>query len=366
MLREQYDVGFLVIADENFGSNKTLTRELVDRLGETGIVWTAHGVRARTVDKEALTHWAANGCRSIFFGIESGSQRMLDVMEKNTSVQVNVDAVRWTQEAGLFTILQFVIGMPGESDETVQETVEFLRKCEPHLQADGRLPSALLSINYAQALPGTPLYEYARQRGFIGGQLDDEEDYLTLISDLDASDFDHFINYGEHPLLKVKSWRPWLIHELNAAHIQRLYGLRLSLPRVVWHLIKRSVQHAFGRSSASVGAGSPLDAVLSLNAEGYEEAGDYFNFRRVPLLPIFNNPLTGRFSYMALAIAVAVKTAGYPWKVATLVSRHVGWSVWQWFSTTEQPSKSLREVVADGVVPSDSASKNMVPLRLGR
>ena len=90
-------------------------------------------------------------------------------MEKNATVEENINALKWTREAGLGTIIQLVLGMPGESDETIRETIEFLKKVSPHQTWwEGSAPSELISINYAQALPGTPLYEYARGRGFVG------------------------------------------------------------------------------------------------------------------------------------------------------------------------------------------------------
>ena len=89
-------------------------------------------MRTRTVRKESLQHWKANGCIAVNYGIESGSEKMLKVMEKNATVEENINALKWTHEAGLGTIIQLVLGMPGESDETIRETIEFLKKVAPY------------------------------------------------------------------------------------------------------------------------------------------------------------------------------------------------------------------------------------------
>ena len=196
MLKEKYNVKYLSIGDENFGSYKDETIKLVKAIKSLGFMWRASGVRAHTVDLDILKLWKENGCMNVLYGIESGSPTMLKVMEKKISLEQNIKALKATYEAGLSTCIQLVIGMPGETDETIEETIDFLLQTLPYYSDVFRNRIVLmLSTNYAQALPGTPLYEYAREHGFIGKDLDSEEDYLLKISDTDAYDNDHFINY---------------------------------------------------------------------------------------------------------------------------------------------------------------------------
>ena len=81
-LRKKYGVNFIYVGDENFGSYKDSTKDLVALMGKHGFKWSAAGVRAHTVDYEMLKFWKDNGCESILYGIESGSHKMLKVMEK--------------------------------------------------------------------------------------------------------------------------------------------------------------------------------------------------------------------------------------------------------------------------------------------
>ena len=111
--------------------------------------------------------------------------------------------MRWTIEAGLATVVQLVIGMPGETSETIRETIEFC-KYAMTLHPDQNPNDN--SINYAQALPGTDLYEYGRHKGLIGTDLDGEEEYLLSISDRDAHDEFVTLNFTERPVLGFGLW----------------------------------------------------------------------------------------------------------------------------------------------------------------
>jgi hypothetical protein len=106
-------------------------------------------------------------------------------------------------ENNFFTVVQLVIGMPGETPETIEETSRFTSYVvEQSPEVD---PNAL-SINFAQALPGTPLYEAGRRKGIIGQTLDDEEKYLIEISDRDARDGETYINLTDYPKLYLEKW----------------------------------------------------------------------------------------------------------------------------------------------------------------
>ena len=81
-----------------------------------------------------------------------------------------------------------------------------------------------LSINYAQALPGTPLYEFARSKGMIGRSLEAEEAYLLSISDRDAHDEYSALNFTDYPKLICETWRPLITIE-NNYHYVETFGL---------------------------------------------------------------------------------------------------------------------------------------------
>lgn len=370
-LIDRYNVTFVDISDENFGSDAKTAREIAACLGELGMSWRAAGVRARTVTKESLNFWKANGCTGVFFGIESGSQAILDIMEKGATVQQNVDAIRNTFDAGLGTILQLVLGMPGETDETVSETIGFLKQVSEYLLwADTKLPSDLLSINYAQALPGTPLYEYAREHGYIGSDVDSEEAYLLRISDTDAYRDDHFINYTGQPLLNVLMWRFWIKAEVDADFLVRRTGRGLSLGEIVQYYWNQGIRRA-----RDVARGRGLDASLRQGSDSdYVTESGRFNIEgpgKLKLAPILMNRISAPFFRPLLALAVAAQKAlqaRNPLVFFTLLADQIYWRIIErGRPRISLPGRSLRKVIGlRQSSPAAAGEDSMVPLRLGR
>jgi hypothetical protein len=148
--------------------------------------------------------------------METGSPRMLSVMEKNVKIEDNYNAIKWTLQEGLDTTIQLVLGMPGETPETIQETADFVAYAS-RLQR-GHDPMHL-SINYAQALPGTPLYEFARTQGLVGQTAESEEQYLLDISDREAADEATTLNFTRYPKLMVETWRYLITMRAAMAYI---------------------------------------------------------------------------------------------------------------------------------------------------
>jgi len=204
-LRDKYNVGFFCIAVECFGERKQWVEEFIKLIKPMDILFQIGGAKVSIVKKDpTIIHRLKEiGLVAIYFGMESGSDKILKVMEKNCSCDENIEAAKACLEAGVFTVIQLVIGMPGENEQTINETIEFIKN------ATGNSPlfSRLLSINYLQSLPGTPCYEFLRYHGFLGKTIEDEEQYLLRVSNMDACEFKQYINVSEEPLSKVKSWQ---------------------------------------------------------------------------------------------------------------------------------------------------------------
>jgi radical SAM superfamily enzyme YgiQ (UPF0313 family) len=225
-LMDRYNVGFIQFGDENFGSDRRATDELIRLIKPLDVLWQVAGVRARSIDLDLLRQMRDAGCVALYYGFETGSPDILRVMEKNLDLSHNFNAARWTYEAGLFTIYQLVLGMPGETPQTLSETVAMVKQVTEFLPEP---PSKYLSINYIQAFPGTPIYEYARARGFIDPTLEGEDAYLLTISDIDAADDTKFLNFTQHPYLTVRTWRYRVLYE-SWMHWMRVGRMRSRAP----------------------------------------------------------------------------------------------------------------------------------------
>tara|TARA_Y100000816_G_C26088958_1_gene575128 strand:+ start:178 stop:1992 length:1815 start_codon:yes stop_codon:yes gene_type:complete len=347
MLKEKYGVTILDIGDENFGSYKETAKELVVEFNKLGLKWKAAGVRAHTVSPEILKHYKNNGCEVIIYGIESGSRKMLEVMEKKVKYEQNVNALKWTYEAGLSTIVQLIIGMPGETDETINETIEFLNEVSDYYPDNLRKDlNVKISINYAQALPGTPLYEYARETGYIPNSVDGEEKYLIDISDKDAYDNDHFINYTQQPLLKVLSWRYKIGWMMWRDHAQKHLKLELNKYRAFEALfvifLNKIFKKQFSSSFLTRLSQISLDKKVNFNSQ----TSDHYNtntfklkyFCLMAMLP------WNKFTYPLIAVLLAWKEKKNLKWFFKLVFEHLLWSL-NFFKKLNLPNITLRKVV---------------------
>ena len=232
-LIEKYNVGFVNFSDENFGTDRKWLAQFILEIAKRDILWRVSGMRVNTIDPESIKKMKEAGCSCIYYGMESGSQKILDVMEKVTKVEQNYNAVKWMAENNLYTIVQLIIGMPGETQETIDETCKFTSYFVE--QSPNTDPNAL-SINFAQALPGTPLYEIARRKGQIGSFIEGEEKYLYQISDRDARDGETFLNFTEYPRLLLEKWHFDIQRETRSAYIKKwgmdnYYKVVLNSPR---------------------------------------------------------------------------------------------------------------------------------------
>ena len=364
-LQEKYKVGFLDISDENFGSDHKATWDIVAKLGELGIVWRAAGVRTSTVTKEELTHWKNNGCIAVYFGIESGSQVILDVMEKKTTVEQNINALRWVYEAGLETVPQLVLGMPGENAATIKETTDFLKAISLHvLSWVDCPPSESLSINYAQALPGTPLYEWARANGFVGTDMESEEEYLITISDTDAYDTDHFINYTGCPELEVYSWRARMLAEVDADHLRKKYNLNsIDLIEVIRYYLSMILY------KKNIKIPNFLQSTLFVNKEenSLKKSG-YFNITSgVKFAPLLLHPLTAPLCSPILYFLLAISKKSSKKTFVKLLYELFKWKFIKTALKQNMPSKSLRKIIEIKSIDENSSYSNgMRQLRDGR
>ena len=203
---ENYNVGFIYVRDENFGSNKKYTYQCTELFQKYNLLWQAAGMRCSSILKEDLIHYKKNGCVGITFGVESGSQTMLDIMEKKFTVDDVKKAIFACYDNGIFTIPSgFMFGMPGENLRTVKESGEMLGEIAARIGVSPALIFTHIDPFYAIPLVGTPLYEYGRQLGLIGQNVDEEEKYLELVSNVGAYKR-YYINFNGAPMSEVVFW----------------------------------------------------------------------------------------------------------------------------------------------------------------
>ena len=156
LLHRQYGIGEFAFQDDVLTSNRKNLMALCELLPQRGldIEWSCLS-RVDAVDGEMLRSMRAAGCRQIGFGVESGSDDMLRSIGKNTTVSQAREAVRFAQEADLEVVTYFILGLPGETKKTLEETFQLSRDLKP----DYSLYNILIP------LPGTEIYQRAQGEG---------------------------------------------------------------------------------------------------------------------------------------------------------------------------------------------------------
>ncbi len=349
-LKENYNVGFLQLSDENFGSDRRQLLEFTEAMKKEDVLYHVGGVRVKSVTPDILRRLKESGCVAVYYGMETGSPEILEMMEKKAALSDNLNAARWTKDAGLYTIYQLVLGMPGETVKTIGDTIDFLKKSTEYLEES---PINRMSINYIQALPGTPVYEYARLKGLIGKSLLDEERYLLTISDINAGDETKFVNFTNADYLTVQTWRRRIV--LDVTHHYRKAN---NLPRPpLRELFRESVLRRFWPKRYAAGASDVRNEYTK---------GGYFNLQRTlnyHIISAYCYPLGGLISWAWL---LKKERARMPWRD---FAGHLAETLWNKLTPPPPPIdyKSLRKIVQEcQPKPLTPSEKAMAALRDGR
>jgi anaerobic magnesium-protoporphyrin IX monomethyl ester cyclase len=131
-VKSSYNVDFVTFNDEIFTYNKQRVLDICAEIKRRKIKlpWDCQ-TRVDLVSSDLLHRMKEANCQLINFGVESGSQRILDAMKKGTTVQQNAAAIRMAKEAGLSVTVSLALGYPGETEETIMQTIDFIKKTEP-------------------------------------------------------------------------------------------------------------------------------------------------------------------------------------------------------------------------------------------
>lgn len=131
-LKDVYDADAFTFYDDTVTFDQKRIIEICEemRKRKIGLPWDCQ-TRVDRISKEILVKMKEAGCQQVFFGIESGSQKILDAVKKGTTVEQNERAIKLAKETGLFVAVSVIVGYPGETAETLKQTFNFLKKTKP-------------------------------------------------------------------------------------------------------------------------------------------------------------------------------------------------------------------------------------------
>jgi hopanoid biosynthesis associated radical SAM protein HpnJ len=200
--------------DDTFNIRKDRVLALCKLLKPLGVQWSCTA-RVHS-DDETLTAMADAGARLLVVGFESGAAQILKNVQKGQTLDMGRTFAQTCKQLGIKIHGDFIIGLPGETPTTIQQTIQFAKE----------LDCETIQVSLAHAYPGTALYTWAAQRGFLARE-----------AAADAGG--HQLPHLEYPDLS----RGEMLQAVN-----RFYDAYYFRPRVVWRIVREALWDSHERA----------------------------------------------------------------------------------------------------------------------
>lgn len=220
-LQRQFRPDHVWFCDDIFGLKPGWIQEFADRVRRGGAVMPFK-CQARVdllLKGDSIEQLARAGCAAVWVGAESGSQKILDAMEKGTTVAQIVDATRRLKHAGVKVGFFLQFGYPGETQADIAMTLEMVRQCRPDD----------IGVSVSYPLPGTRFYETVRQQLGEKRNWTDSEDLAMMFRGTFPPDFYRVLHTLAHKRLRI-----WQAGDIAAAMVRdRRLAPRAALRRLL-------------------------------------------------------------------------------------------------------------------------------------
>jgi anaerobic magnesium-protoporphyrin IX monomethyl ester cyclase len=207
MLQQQYGIKEIWFCDDTFTAVRSEVRAFCRTLGELrmDLTWSCFS-RIDTFDEETFRMMKASGCHHVMFGVESCNRQILENINKNLDLDMVKYVLQTTREIGLEVRTAFMLGNPGETERTMEETIQYAIELDPDI--------AVFAIS--TPFPGTELFEWA------------EENNLLLTKNWD--DYDRSI-----PVMNL----PTVSNELVMDYYRKAHRRFFFRPAYIWKRLKK-------------------------------------------------------------------------------------------------------------------------------
>jgi len=193
--------------DDTFNYRKERTIGLCKKLKPLKVTWSC--TSRVTTDFETLRAMKEAGCRLLIVGYESGDPQILKNIKKGATVDMALRFTANCKKLGLVIHGDFIVGLPGETRESIRRTIEFAKK----------LDTETIQVSIAHPYPGTEFYDYAKNN-----------DFITIDSMTD--DKGHQLPNIVYPGLDRADLIEW---------VERFYGEYYFRPRVIWRFVREMI-----------------------------------------------------------------------------------------------------------------------------
>jgi anaerobic magnesium-protoporphyrin IX monomethyl ester cyclase len=170
LISSTYGTRQFTFKDDSFTVNRKRVLEFCDRLiaEKLNISWDCN-TRVNLVDEELLKKMKQAGCNSIKVGIETGSERVLKLINKGTTCSQARHAAKLLRKAGIYWTAYFMMGLPSETEEEIYQTLQFMKELKPDFA----------SLSVYEPFPGTDLFEIGIQNNLVQNERT-MQDFLSI------------------------------------------------------------------------------------------------------------------------------------------------------------------------------------------
>lgn len=200
--------------DDTFNIQKARTIELCAKLKPLNLTWSC--TSRVTTDYETLKAMKEAGCRLLIVGYESGDQQILKNIKKGATVERARQFTKDCHKLGLVVHGDFILGLPGETHETIRTTMAFAKE----------LDVETIQVSVAHAYPGTELYDYAVKNGFMVGD-------------------NKMVDEGGHQLAHIQY--PGLPADDILEAVHRFYDEYYFRPKAVFRILRKAAFNSVDR-----------------------------------------------------------------------------------------------------------------------
>jgi len=200
--------------DDTFNIQKVRTIELCEKLKPLKLTWSC--TSRVTTDYETLKAMKEAGCRLLIVGYESGDPQILKNIKKGATVERARQFTKDCHKLGLVVHADFILGLPGETHETIRTTVAFAKE----------LDVETIQVSVAHAYPGTELYDYAVKNGFMVGD-------------------NKMVDEGGHQLAHIQY--PGLPADDIMEAVHRFYDEYYFRPKAVFRILRKAAFNSVDR-----------------------------------------------------------------------------------------------------------------------
>jgi hopanoid biosynthesis associated radical SAM protein HpnJ len=201
------DIKEIFFDDDTFNYRKERTVELCSKLKKLNFTWSC--TSRVTTDYDTLKAMKEAGCRLLIVGYESGDPQILKNIKKGATVDMAERFTANCKKLGLLIHGDFIVGLPGESRESIRKTIDFAKK----------LDNETIQVSIAHPYPGTEFYDYAVKNDLIsiGNIVDERGNQLPKVI---------------YPGLDEAQLMEW---------VERFYSEYYFRPRVIWRVVRKAL-----------------------------------------------------------------------------------------------------------------------------